>query len=236
MLARFRPRLTYANVVSTLCLFIVLGGGAYAAVTLPPNSVGTKQLKAKAVKRAKIAPKAVTTPKLAPNAVRSGKIANNKVTGLDVNESTLGQVPEAQHADRATDSDLLSDHTFGYFEAAARAEYGSANRTSLTADKILEWTNAHAMVVTDGDSDANAEVRVRNTNAPGAGDLLVIESDGNFIVVTEGSTSVQLSKGNVGDLHFVIARPDGRTIWVRCAFPAFPGAPARCLGERSGPN
>ena len=26
-----RPRLSYANVVSTLCLFIVLGGGAYAA-------------------------------------------------------------------------------------------------------------------------------------------------------------------------------------------------------------
>jgi hypothetical protein len=25
---RFRPRLTYANVVSTACLFILLGGGA----------------------------------------------------------------------------------------------------------------------------------------------------------------------------------------------------------------
>lgn len=30
MLARVRSKLTYANVVSTLCLFIVLGGGAYA--------------------------------------------------------------------------------------------------------------------------------------------------------------------------------------------------------------
>jgi hypothetical protein len=236
MLARFKPRLSYANVVSTLCLFSVLGGGAWAAVTLPPKSVGTKQLKPKAVKRAKIAPKAVTGPKLAPNSVQGAKVENDTLTGLDVKEATLDQVPEAQHADSATDSDLLSDHTFGYFEAAARAEYGSANRTSTTALKILEWTNAHAMVLTDGDADANPEVRVRNTNAPGDGDLLVIESDGNFIVVTEGSTSVQLGKGNVGDLHFVIAKPDGRTIWVRCAFPAFTGAPARCLGERSGPN
>ncbi|MDX6225535.1 MAG: hypothetical protein QOE64_1911 [Frankiales bacterium] len=31
MPARLRPRLTYANVISTLCLFVLLGGGAWAA-------------------------------------------------------------------------------------------------------------------------------------------------------------------------------------------------------------
>jgi hypothetical protein len=251
MLTRVRDRLTYANVVSSLSLFLVLGGGAYAAVTLPPNSVGTKQLKDKAVKRAKIANKAVTTPKLAPNAVKRAKIAanavngakvaNNTISGQDVNEVTLGQVPEAQHANKATDSDLLSDHTFGYFEAAARAEFGSANRTSTQRLKILEWTNAHAMVVTDGDGDANTQVRVRNTNAAGQGDLLVIDAAGNQIVITEGNDSDQIGTASnlnpdASNLHFVIARPDGRTIWVRCAFPAFVGAPVRCLGERSGPN
>jgi hypothetical protein len=55
MLAKFRPRLTYANVVSSLCLFILLGGGAYAAMELPRNSVGTKQLKKHAVTLAKVA-------------------------------------------------------------------------------------------------------------------------------------------------------------------------------------
>jgi hypothetical protein len=225
MLARVRDRLTYANVISTVALFAALGGGAYAAVQLPPRSVGTKQLRNKAVKRVKIAGKAVTRPKIAPNAV----------TGAKVDESTLGQVPEAKHADTATDSDLLDDHTFGYFEAAQRTEFGSASRTSTTRNKILEWTNAHAMVVTDGDSDASFQVRVRNTNAANNGDLLVIDSAGNFIVLTEGHDSPELT-GNAGDLHFVVARPDGRTIWVRCAFPAFPAAPVRCLGERSGPD
>jgi hypothetical protein len=52
MLTRLRPRLTYANVISTLCLFIVLGGGAYAANALPKNSVGAKQLKKDAVRSA----------------------------------------------------------------------------------------------------------------------------------------------------------------------------------------
>lgn len=41
---KLRPWLTYANVASTICLFIVLGGGAYAAATLPKNSAGTKQM------------------------------------------------------------------------------------------------------------------------------------------------------------------------------------------------
>jgi hypothetical protein len=51
---RLRGKLTYANVVSTLCLVVLLDGGVYAATKLPANSVGTKQLKNGAVTRAKI--------------------------------------------------------------------------------------------------------------------------------------------------------------------------------------
>lgn len=53
---RLRGHLTYANVVSTICLFLVLGGGAAVAVTtvLPKNSVGAKQLKKGAVTPAKL--------------------------------------------------------------------------------------------------------------------------------------------------------------------------------------
>lgn len=49
-----RPRLTYANVVASLALFVALGGTGYAAVQLAPNSVGTRQLKRGAVTAAKI--------------------------------------------------------------------------------------------------------------------------------------------------------------------------------------
>jgi hypothetical protein len=37
---RFRPRLTYANVMSTLAVFVTLGGGAYAAVSSIPGRDG----------------------------------------------------------------------------------------------------------------------------------------------------------------------------------------------------
>ncbi len=57
-------KLTYANVVSTLCLFILLGGGAYAASSsLRKNSVGTKQIKNGAVTQAKISKSAQATLK-----------------------------------------------------------------------------------------------------------------------------------------------------------------------------
>lgn len=52
---KLREKLTYANVMVTLLAFIVLGGGAYAATSLPANSVGTAQLRAGAVTKAKIA-------------------------------------------------------------------------------------------------------------------------------------------------------------------------------------
>jgi hypothetical protein len=46
MWARLRSRLTYANVLASVALFIALGGASYAAVQIPKGSVGTKQLSA----------------------------------------------------------------------------------------------------------------------------------------------------------------------------------------------
>jgi hypothetical protein len=44
-----RFRLTYSNVIATLALFISLGGASYAAIVLPANSVGPRQLRSNAV-------------------------------------------------------------------------------------------------------------------------------------------------------------------------------------------
>lgn len=60
-----RKRLTYANVVASVALFLAIGGVSYAAIKLPKNSVGTKQLKNGAVTGKKIAPatvKSLSTP------------------------------------------------------------------------------------------------------------------------------------------------------------------------------
>jgi hypothetical protein len=54
MLRRIRARLTYANVIATLALFIALGGSSYAALSLPKNSVKAKQIATGAVTSAEV--------------------------------------------------------------------------------------------------------------------------------------------------------------------------------------
>jgi hypothetical protein len=60
---RLRAKLTYGNVVATLCLVLVVGGGtAYAAnQMLPKNSVGPKQIRKGAVTPAKLSTAAKST-------------------------------------------------------------------------------------------------------------------------------------------------------------------------------
>ncbi len=49
-----RERITPSLVISVIALVVALGGASYAAIKIPKNSVGTKQLKKKAVTSAKV--------------------------------------------------------------------------------------------------------------------------------------------------------------------------------------
>lgn len=88
MIASIRRRLTYSNTIATLALFVALGGAAVAA-GLPRNSVGTKQLKKRAVTAAKLAPKSVINGKIGPNAVGPGNIGNGAVTTPKLGASSV---------------------------------------------------------------------------------------------------------------------------------------------------
>jgi hypothetical protein len=97
---RLRPRLTYANVVSTLCLFILLGGTAWAVAA---NSVGTAQLKNGAV----------TKPKLAGDSVDGSKVVDKSLTDADINVDTLSGSERWHHFGNAASSDCGSDANVG---------------------------------------------------------------------------------------------------------------------------
>jgi hypothetical protein len=89
-LTKIKSRLTYANVIATIALFLALGGGAIAAITIPKKSVGTKQLKAKAVTEPKLGDKAVSEAKLGEGAVTNGKLGANAVDGAKVKDQSIG--------------------------------------------------------------------------------------------------------------------------------------------------
>lgn len=77
---RTRKHLSFANVVSMVALFVALGGVSYAAISLPNNSVGTKQIKKNAV----------TGKKIKANAIGGGKIKDGS---LLAKEFKAGQIP-----------------------------------------------------------------------------------------------------------------------------------------------
>lgn len=68
-----REKLTYANVISTLCLFMLLGGVAYAATQLPKNSVGAKQIKNGSITGKEIKKGTIDAGKLTPGTVATLK-------------------------------------------------------------------------------------------------------------------------------------------------------------------
>jgi hypothetical protein len=70
-----RSRLTYANVMATVAVFIALGGASYAALKLPKNSVGSKQLKPGAVKPGDLAKNSVSSPKVANGSLHREDLA-----------------------------------------------------------------------------------------------------------------------------------------------------------------
>ena len=75
MLDRIRQRLTYANVMATLAVFIALGGSSYAAFTISGSDIKNRSIAGKKLKR-------------------------NTLSGREIRESRLARVPRARNADR----------------------------------------------------------------------------------------------------------------------------------------
>jgi hypothetical protein len=97
MLRAIGRRLTYANVIASLALFLALGGGAvYAAGHKKVSQVGTGKLKRNAVTAGKIRANAVTQAKIRDNAVTTAKLRQGAVdlekiaAGTNVVATALG--------------------------------------------------------------------------------------------------------------------------------------------------
>lgn len=95
---QIRKRLTYANVVSTLALFLVIGGATAIAAKVPKHSVGPRQLKANAVTTPKIKANAVTTRKIKKNAVTTIKLRDNAVKNAKLDDDAVTAAKIANEA------------------------------------------------------------------------------------------------------------------------------------------
>jgi hypothetical protein len=177
---KFRPQLTYANVMSTLAVFIALGGSSYAAVTL--NGANIKH-----------------------RSIPAAKLKRNTVTGLEVRESRLGRVPRAVLADRLSETGAAAlktrcpGDTFPIAgtcverEARSPAAYGSAVNACLNVDlpngrgRRLPTHGELMAALTAVPLAANGELTaavVPSTQHPGEVDALYMTDTGGRVAIT----------------------------------------------------
>ena len=69
-----RERLSYANVMATIAVFVALGGTSYA-LTLPRDSVGADQLRARSVGKSEVRRNAIGSSEIDDRSIRLGDVA-----------------------------------------------------------------------------------------------------------------------------------------------------------------
>lgn len=172
-------KLTYANVVASLALFIALGGVSYAAVKLPKNSVGTKQIKKNAV----------TSAKIKNRSVLGSDLRNNTVTATQINEGTLGQVPSAAVAGTAADRFVVVKR----HSSTAADNNPAVARAAATEVPIISHgqITIYAKCFTDTDNALTySEILVKTTTDGSYANVY------NNLLVGDPSLDVGLTEGN----------------------------------------
>ena len=86
-----------ALVVAVIALFVALGGSVYAA---KKAKLDGRAIRAKSIPGNRLKPHSIAANRLMPGVIGSGA-GSGPLTGADINELTLGQVPSATHADSA---------------------------------------------------------------------------------------------------------------------------------------
>jgi len=85
-----------ALAVAMLALFVVLGGSVYAAKRA---KIDGRAIRTKSIPGNRLKPRSIAANRLKPGALRAA--VPTPLTGTDINELTLAQVPEAAHAESA---------------------------------------------------------------------------------------------------------------------------------------
>jgi hypothetical protein len=219
-LSRIRPHLNYSNVVSTICLFILLGGGAYAAVKLPKNSVGTKQLKKNAVKGSKVADGSLTAADIS-GPVKSASSATEAAHAANADQAT--NADNAATANQATNASQLGGAAASSFFPSAKVkrvdlsveQAATASRTDplfslgpLTVDGVCQNNGSAIILFVRGASTAEKGTVGYGFTSDGESKAFAGLSSN----LTETPTSViALSDDNIGEVgagEFVYRDPN----------------------------
>ncbi len=137
--SKLRSRLTYANAVASIALFIALGGTSYAIAT---GSIGTREIKNNSVTGRDVRNSSLTGADVRNSRLTGADILNDRLTGADVLESSLDKVPTAGAADTANTANSANTATTanglaGEYFAVVNAD-GTLARATANVDVASE--------------------------------------------------------------------------------------------------
>jgi hypothetical protein len=154
------PRPSAPLAVSFLALFVALGGASYAAIHLPPRSVGNAQLQNFSVGNAKLKPFSVGAGKIIPGAVGARQVNSTQVQLRVAGPCTDGAMQSIAQSGDVTCTPVLPNE---YGSNTAPTTLG-ANPTSVATQSLAAGSSYLVMafphvVITGGTSGQNVGVQ-----------------------------------------------------------------------------
>ena len=213
-LLSYRP--SASMIVALIALFVAMGGTTYAVTRLPKRSVGPAQLKKDAVRTRNIKARNVTRSRIAKRAIDSDLVATDALTGKNILESSLGQVPSAKDADHAVTADKVGGLALQKF--SFRAPAGTVGTNVLTLDGLALNAVCGAgpgLGVTATTTVSGAIVHSGGTWGGAPNQTFYVEDDAfdigdpPFDVLQDGTTGSTNLNGTL-----VYVRPDGVVVTV----------------------
>ena len=142
------PRPSAALAVSFLALFVALGGASWAAIHLPPRSVGNAQLQNFSVGNAKLKPFSVGAGKIIPGAVGAPQVASAQVQLRVAGPCTDGAMQSIAQSGDVTCTPVLPNE-YGSNTAATTLGAGStqvASQSLASGSSYLVLAYPHAVI------------------------------------------------------------------------------------------
>jgi hypothetical protein len=207
-----RRHLSYANVMSTIAVFgVIAGGGAYAASQLDKDSVGSKQIKAGAVKDSELANDSVTAPKVANGSLRSEDFASGQLPGGPAGPAGAtgpqGAAGSARAYGTVRPQDCAYPGSGGYFICTPTRAKGIGTITRFFPGVYCVSVPGIAAA----DIPAVASVDLNSTQSPlGEGRVIIGAGAQNSFCPAEGAYEVRTERQNgngAEDVGFTIIVP-----------------------------
>ncbi len=225
--ALLRRRLSAPMVVSFLALFVAFGGAGWAALRIPPGSVGNAQLQNFSVGNAKLRPNAVGSSKIIPGAVGARQVNSSQVQLRVTSSCLIGAIQSLTVSGNVTCTPALP------------SEYGALPRGStlgpsqMTVASVSIPANPAGssylaignVQVTEVEGTAPQSVDVSCTMTVGGGSGTSGHFDANL-----GGSNATMASGTIPLVLPVSIAGSPQTLAISCADLASPASPGPSVG------